>query len=827
MNKYAIMTTGGRTEDFRLLEPSWTQLVSGLAEPHRTSETVEEYKAMSKDEQSAVKDVGGYVGGRFRPGVTRRRGGAVVRRTLITIDIDTDTDFAPQCLYLRHTTHSSTAEARRWRYIIPLSREVDRTEYQAITRRIAEPIVDIIDPASFEPERLMFWPSASSDGEYLCEVTEGAILDADVILESYTDYSDPKEWSYAPTEVQKTYEHAGGKLSNPLEKPGVVGAWCREYDCRDVLDMFPDIYEPGNSYNRYTYKPGESSNGVVLYDGGLYCYSNHTTDPLHGKALNAFDLYRLLKFGDLDADASKFSRSDRLPSYTAMCKVVRADKKAGPRYLEENRPDLSMFDVVDNSGDAEVAAELQTNARGVTLGSLLNCVTILKQDALLSKNIKYDQFTESAIVVGDLPWERGNNTRAWGDTDDASLRVYLSKMYQVDASKDKIQDALDHVLMMSERQIHVVQEYIKATKWDCVDRVDTLFIRCLGADDTALNRAITRKALVACVKRVFEPGCKFDYMTILASEQGIGKSTLLARLGGKWFSDSFDFRQDGKNLMEQLDGNWIIESAELKGFSRQEITTIKAFLSKSDDRYRGAYKRHSTIKRRQCVFFGSTNEDAFLRDETGNRRFWVVPCRQARNTVSKDMLEIINDDGSLISQIWAEAYRRYTDGEPTELTAVQKEEMEETQKQYEYEDPLVAEAERYLSIRIPTSYYDWTKEQRKNYMQTMRLGASAKFGSYPALYGCNMVRRTIVCGEEFRYEWLSEVDCAVNPSTNLATRTLAKLEGWRKRPGQVTIREYGQCRVFERIDTDDTAVSSDEYSLTKNAAQVFDEDLPF
>ena len=811
--RYPIMVADNRRADFSLIYPTWGDIVKALQDATKTGESMGEYLRMSKDEQCDTKDVGGFVGGKFRPGVKRRIGGAVDKRSLITLDIDTDTDFAPTCLYIRHTTHSSTPTARRWRYIIPLSRQVDRTEYQALTRRVAEPVLDQVDPASYEPERLMFWPSVSSDGEYWSEVHIGEVLDPDLVLETYTDPRDPKEWSYGPTEEEKSYQHAnrGGRMEDPTTKTGLVGAWCREYDCRDVLEMFPDLYERGNSYNRYTYKPGHSSNGVVLYEGGLFCYSNHSTDPLHGRTLNAFDLYRLLKFGTLDKDAKAHTRTDRLPSYSAMCKAVREDAKAGARYLEEARPDLDQFDAIDTTADEIIATKLETNAKGITIGSLTNCVTVLENDLLLSNHIKHDQFTDRVIITGRLPWERGERNDIWADTDDAALRVYLSKVYGLDATKDKIQDAMDYVLMQDDRQVHSIREYIQETEWDGVERLDTLFIRCLLADDTELVRAITRKSLVACVKRVFEPGCKYDYMTILISAEGIGKSTLLAKLGGKWFSDSFDFRQDGKGLMEQLDGNWIIESAELKGFSRQETTTIKAFLSKRDDRYRGAYNRRVSVLPRQCVFFGTTNEDSFLRDETGNRRFWTIACHQPEQTVSDAMLEIINDDGTLIRQIWAEAYHRYKEGESTELPHELKLEMKQVQGAYEYEDPLVAEAERYLSIRIPSTWDSWTKEQRKNYIQTVRMGTGR--GSYPSLSDCSMEIRRRVCGEEFRNEWLSELDNGNKYTTHIATKTLGKLSDWEK-IGRRTVTQYGRVVLFERIgfveDVVENTISPDD-----------------
>ena len=181
--------------------------------------------------------------------------------------------------------------------------------------------------------------------------------------------------------------------------------------------------------------------------------------------------------------------------------------------------------------------------------------------------------------------------------------------------------------MASERAYHPVKEYLDALpEWDGVKRTDTLLTDYLGAEDSAYTRAVIRKTLAAAVARIYQPGTKFDSVLILNGPQGIGKSTLFARLAGAWFSDSLtltDMRD--KSGPEKLQGYWILELGELAGMKKTDVETVKSFLSRVDDKYRASYGLNVESHPRQCVIVGSTNtESGFLRDITGNRRFWPV-----------------------------------------------------------------------------------------------------------------------------------------------------------------------------------------------------------
>ena len=202
-----------------------------------------------------------------------------------------------------------------------------------------------------------------------------------------------------------------------------------------------------------------------------------------------------------------------------------------------------------------------------------------------------------------------------------------------------------------DRSYHPIREFIEnLPEWDKVPRVDTLLIDYLGADDNEYVRAVTRKTLCAAIKRVLYPGCKFDSMLVLNGPQGVGKSTLIAKLAGEWFSDSLNLGDTkDKTAAEKLQGYWILEIGELAGLKKAEVETLRSFLSRQNDIYRAAFGKRATPHLRQCVFFGTTNaESGYLRDTTGNRRFWPVKTPGTGIKHSWDLTP------ELICQIWAE-----------------------------------------------------------------------------------------------------------------------------------------------------------------------------
>lgn len=300
--------------------PSWLEIRRKLTTPKRTPETFAEYLAMSKDEQIAIKDVGAYVAGSFK-GFSRRKD-KQVDRTLLTLDIDEpDVNwdelraavkaefFGLQ--YCAHTTHKHCFEQPRLRVVFTLSRPVGDLEYQALTRRIAEgldPTMCWVDRCSFDFSRLMFWPSASADGDFDAWDNNGAILDVDDELAHYVDHTDPTEWPRRENED----EHAAQMTrEDPREKRGIIGTFCRAYDILRCLDeLLPGVYEPTDADDRFTFCGGTTSGGARLYctpDGfPAFLHSEHDHDPARGQHV-AWDLVRLHQGFD-DAQMEAFAR---------------------------------------------------------------------------------------------------------------------------------------------------------------------------------------------------------------------------------------------------------------------------------------------------------------------------------------------------------------------------------------------------------------------------------------------------------------------------------------------------------------------------------------
>ena len=208
-------------------------------------------------------------------------------------------------------------------------------------------------------------------------------------------------------------------------------------------------------------------------------------------------------------------------------------------------------------------------------------------------------------------------------------------------------------MLLPERcAMHPVRDYLTALVWDGISRLDSWLITYLDAEDTPLIRAIGSRWMISAVARIMQPGAKVDHMLILEGPQGGKKSSALKTLAGaEWFTDELA-EIGSKDAAQQMRGIWIIEIAELDAISRAEVSRIKAFLTRTTDRYRPPYERYVVEVPRQCVFAGSVNPETYLRDETGNRRFWPVRC----GSIDIDALRHDRD------QLWAEAVARYRQG---------------------------------------------------------------------------------------------------------------------------------------------------------------------
>lgn len=704
----------------------WSALVEKLSNTHRTVETLAEYKAATATRQAEIKDIGGFVAGNIHGG--RRLKGSITSRSALTLDLD----FAKpnfwatfkvlhDCAALVYSTHKHTPASPRLRLVIPLNREVFPDEYEAIARKIAGSLnINDFDDTTFEASRLMYWPSTSVDGVYEFDYQDGEWLDADAVLEEYKDWHDVSQWPTSDR-VSQLIQSDIKKQGDPLEKTGLIGAFCREYSISEAIEEFlPDTYSECTD-GRYTYALGSTAGGLVVYDD-KFAFSHHGTDPVSGLCVNAWDLVRLHSFGLKDKDAKEGTNASKMPSFKAMEELVSKEPRVRKRLaLERLQEAKDKFGDVEFDEEAEAGIpateysddwlkDLETDKQGNCMATINNAVLILRNDKYLRGAFALDKFEKREVATKNLPWRKINkNTKYLTDSDDVQVRHYVETRYKL-MSKQAIQDGM--LLICEENSFHPVKNYLDNLVWDGISRLDRLFIDYLGADDNEYTRAVARKMCVAAIARIYNPGCKFDNVVTLIGSQGLGKSTFVAKLGGIWYSDSFGTIQ-GKEAYEAIQGVWIVEMAEMAGMKKAEKEQIKHFISKKDDRYRVAYGRRTENFPRQCVFIATTNEEDPLEDPTGNRRFWVLPCK-IENAVKSIFDDLPND----VDQIWAEAKEEFKAGEVLYLSDKLFEMAADMQRIHAIKDDRARLVKKLLDTPVPFGWADKEPVDRLDYLNS-------------------------------------------------------------------------------------------------------------
>ena len=768
----------------------WSEFLPSLLRTTTTKETIQEYFKMGKDEQDRIKDVGAYVGGWLKEG--RRKTGCVEHRTLLTLDADfaqtdmLDTfDLVYCCAVAVYPTHKHTPEKPRLRFVIPLARPVSAEEYEALGRRVAGDLgIDLFDDTTYQATRIMYYPSTAANGEFKPEYRDAPWLDPDTVLAQYPDWRDTSYWPTS-SRVNAARSREAKKQGNPLEKPGIVGAFCRCYDIDAAIEKFlPDVYTACALPDRYTYVKGSTAAGLVLYDGGVFAYSNHATDPASGKLCNAFDLVRVHLYGDQDEDAAPDTPMSRRPSFLSMQDLAAGDVEV-KRLLNRERLDRAKadFDHPGDEDDEHWEDGLEVDRKGKVLSTIDNAFIILCHDPLLKGAIAYNDLKVRPVALRDLPWREVSdhvNGSTWNDADDSALRWYLEKYYKL-TGKEKIMDGM--IRTAKTNAIHPIRDYLEGLSWDGTPRLDTLLVDYLGAEDTPYTRAVTRKTFMAAVARVFEPGCKFDYVLVLAGPQGRGKSTLVAKMANGWYTDSLA-GIGTKEAYEGLQGYWLVELGELAAMRKIEIETIKNFISKQVDSYRAAYGRRVEDHPRQCVFIGTTNSTAFLRDDTGNRRFWPVRLGEQApvKTVWGDLAQ------PTIDQLWAEAVTMYQAGEALILPPELADYALEQQQYFTEDDPRAGEVAEFLDRPLPE---DWEKKDKA----ARQLWLCDELAA-----GQGAIRRNRVCIAEIWNELFQEDTSRLDRQRGDQLRAIMRnMPGWREVAKKQKCGPYGVQRCFERM----------------------------
>jgi predicted P-loop ATPase len=294
--------------------------------------------------------------------------------------------------------------------------------------------------------------------------------------------------------------------------------------------------------------------------------------------------------------------------------------------------------------------------RGRPLPVLRNIMIALRIAPEIADVFAFDEMARVEVLERGLPGpaaknDPGSYPRPVRDIDVTALQEWLQCEALPRITKDMTHQAVD--LRARERSFHPVRDYLDGLVWDKRPRLSRWLADYLGAEPSAYAAAIGRMFLIAMVARIFEPGCKCDYVLVLEGEQGDLQSTACRVLAGEWFSDSLPDIMFDKEAAQYLNGKWLIEVAELSSTSRAEVEHLKAFITRQAEDYRPSYGRKQVHEPRQCVFIGSTNKETYLRDETGGRRFWPVK-------VGRIDLEALRRDRD---PLFAEAVAAYRNGD--------------------------------------------------------------------------------------------------------------------------------------------------------------------
>lgn len=618
-------------------------------------------------------------------------------------------------LYFVHSSRRHTPEKPRLRMVIPLKAPLPNEYYPAVSRILAsmiDPEMEAVDPVSFRVAQMMFKPVVSSDQEFIFYEQDGEPLDWEALLADFeATTGDWRDLSMLPKKEGEKLRQTADKAEDPWLKDGPVGTFCRAYTIQEAIDKFlPDVYaESGAAEDRYTYLGGTTTDGMEVYDDGRFMYSHHGSDPASDMLVNAFDMVRIHLFGKEDADIDEDEVAVmKRPSAKAMLEFIADDEGYRQQHVSDNYDREAMFDDIADLDSEDSYQEVEASIGGeivdreiedligtpkislpinpkgppveegwfskleidLRTGQIASClpnlISIFHNDKRFRNTLEYNELT--AKVVTRRPLNTKLKTirptriadKAAGDTLDSLHYGKLRAILETANGKKKPGYGLrvtDRDLEAAVREVadhwafHPIRDALTSFVWDGMERLATFFIRYLGVPDQPYYREVAIKWFVAGVARVFEPGHKFDFAPILEGAQGKRKSTMIQIIGLGWGGELKANFHDENKLVEQMLGQFVMELPELSNFNRSSVEDMKAFMAATSNHVRLAWERAPRTYKRQCIFMGSTNKDAYLLDDTGNRRFWPLPV----------VVDQIDTDAmrAEITQVWAEAVDIY------------------------------------------------------------------------------------------------------------------------------------------------------------------------
>lgn len=489
--------------------------------------------------------------------------------------------------------------------------------------------------------------------------------------------------------------------------------------------------------------------------------------------LNSFDLVRLHLFGSRDDRCAPDTAPGKLPSFKAMTELALKDEKVKAVFAQER-----LAQAEEEFDEGQWQARLELDKAGNVKNTLRNLTLILENDPNL-KPLVFNQLLDGMEIKGAVPWK--HPSKFWRDADDAQLISYVDTHYGTFSTRN---NDIAVTKVSDDRSYHPIREFIASLPaWDGEERVDTLLIDYLAAEDTPYVRAVTRKTLCAAIKRVLAPSSKFDSMLVLNGPQGVGKSTFIAKLAGEWFSDSLNLSDTkDKTAAEKLQGYWILEIGELAGLRKAEVETLRSFLSRQNDIYRAAFGKRATPHLRQCVFFGTTNaESGYLRDTTGNRRFWPV---KTPGGGKKHSWELTEED---IRQIWAKVLVYVERGEKLYLDASMETLAKAEQREAMESDEREGLVRLYLDTLLPEDWSGMDIFERRNFLHGSDFGPAQRQGT---------VKRASASSMEIWCECFGKDRSNLRRSDSNEITGILKRIGWQRAENKVRIPLYGPQYIF-------------------------------
>ena len=578
--------------------------------------------------------------------------------------------------------------------------------------------IEIPDLVSFRSNQTMFWPSISKGQEFWTDENIGEILDVDEFLAENPGWENFENLPYQEEESKRGITDPNKRMEDPYKKPEPIGAWCRCYTVQEVIENWlEDIYAPGDSESeeRYTYLLGTGSNGAVVYEDGKFLHSNHGSDEV--ETANAFDLLRIHKFRHLDDNSHANTSPGNKPSFKAMVEFARNDERVigelnshmddllddlageddtaevdedllGPAPSEEDTGSDDPSNLLDDLPDDEAEPDepkkkhawmkhFRRKANGdLDSVAVSNVTLILENDPRVKGCIGYNEFLREPVCLKPIRSPKINLPtapvakpdkrygREWQDSDDMGIKIMLSADaarhgYETDFSRENIEAGVMAAGMQN--KFHPIQDLFKSAheKYVASGRaskgaIETVPQRYLGCPDDVFHRESSRLLMVALAARAFEPGCKFDTVTIIRGSQGGGKSWFWRTLARGFFNElPKDFDRTDK-MVEAMKGTLVAEMGEMAGLRRETAEVAKEFITRQTDKIRLAYGRRVGQYKRHTVLTGTSNLDQILHDPTGNRRFWIwVDDHSEENPIDIEGLQ------AEMEMLWGEANDEY------------------------------------------------------------------------------------------------------------------------------------------------------------------------